>query len=138
MSERNVEVVSRGYEAFARGDIGAAMEMFHADVEWHDPDRPGGGTYRGHEGVLRNLAEWLEGWEEFRLEPEEFLEAGDQVVVFVRQSGRGKGSGVEIEGRLAQVFRLREGKVVWVGTYTSREEALKVAGIDKRGGTSPV
>jgi ketosteroid isomerase-like protein len=138
MRERNVEVVRRGYEAFGRGDLGAAMELFHPDVEWHDPERPGGGTYRGHEGVLRNLAEWLEGWEEFRLEPEEFLEAGDQVVVLVRQSGRGKGSGVEIEGRLAQVFGLREGKVVWARTYTSREEALKAAGLGEQGRTSPV
>jgi hypothetical protein len=111
MRERNVEVVRRGYEAFGRGDLGAAMELFHPDVEWHDPERPGGGTYRGHGGVLRNLAEWLEGWEEFRLEPEEFL---------------------------AQVFRLREGKVVWARTYTSREEALKAAGLGEQGRTSPV
>jgi ketosteroid isomerase-like protein len=138
MSERNVEAVRRGYEAFARGDIAAAMDLFHPDVEWHDPDRPGGGTYRGHEGVLRNMAEWLEGWEEFRLEPEEFLAAGDQVVVLVRQSGRGKGSGVEIEGPLAQVFRLREGKVVWARIYASREEALKSVGLQSEGRTSPV
>jgi ketosteroid isomerase-like protein len=132
MSQENVEIVRRGYEAFARGDLKTAMEMFHSDVEWHDPDRPGGGTYRGHEGVLRNLEEWLEGWEEFRLEPEEFLEAGDQVVVLVRQSGRGKGSGVEIEAPLAQAFRLRKGKVVWARTYSSRDEALKVAGLSEQ------
>jgi uncharacterized protein len=129
MSQENVELVRRGYEAFARGDLETAMELFHPDIEWHDPDRPGGGTYRGREGVLRNLEEWLEGWEEFRLEPEEFLEAGDQVVVLVRQSGRGKGSGVEIEAPLAQAFRVREGKVVWARIYASREEALEAAGL---------
>ena len=129
MSEPNVEIVRRGYEAFGRGDIGAAMELFHPDVEWHDPDRPGGGTYRGHEGVLRNLEEWLEGWEEFRLEPEEFLEAGDRVVVLVRQSGRGKGSGVEVDTRLHFHFGLRDGKVVHIYEHLNRAEALEAAGI---------
>jgi ketosteroid isomerase-like protein len=132
MSQENVEVVRSAYEAFARGDFETALELFHPDIEWHDPDRPGGGTYHGHEGLIRNLEEWLEGWEEFRLEPEEFLEAGDQVVVLVRQSGRGKGSGVEIEAPLAQTYRVHEGKVVWARTYASREEALKAAGMSEQ------
>jgi hypothetical protein len=69
MSQENVEVVRSAYEAFARGDFETALELFHPDIEWHDPDRPGGGTYHGHEGLIRNLEEWLEGWEEFRLVP---------------------------------------------------------------------
>ena len=71
----------------------------------------------------------LEAIDEPRIEAQEFIDAGDQTVVAVRMSGRGKASGVEVDGRLFQVVTEDHDKLVRVEWYTSRAEALKAVGM---------
>jgi ketosteroid isomerase-like protein len=131
MSQQNVEVVRGALEAFNRGDMAAALAPVDPAVEIYPPveDPDMDDVYRGHDGALRNLEQWLEPWAEFRFEAEEFIDAGDRVVVTYSQRGRGKGSGVEIENRLTAVVSLRSGKIVRGQVYLDQAEALKAAGL---------
>jgi uncharacterized protein len=131
MSEQNVEIVRRMYEQTARGHPEVLYECFDPDVEWDTSatDLPEAGVYRGHEGVKEYRRRFWGAWETPRNEPEEFIDAGDSVVVIARMGGRGKGSGIDVEQRFAMVWTLSEGKVTRVAVYQDRSEALAAAGL---------
>jgi len=86
-------------------------------------------VYEGHDGVGRLGRDVADVWEEFRLEPERFVDAGDKVVVIEKRYGRGKGSGVRVEQRSAVIWTLRDGKVLALETEFAPEEALRAAGV---------
>jgi ketosteroid isomerase-like protein len=70
------------------------------------------------------LHAWLSGWDDWRIVAEDYLEFGDSVVVLTRYEGRGKGSGLEIRQEGAHVFRLRDGKVIRLEIFASRDNAI--------------
>ena len=131
MSQTNVEIVRRSFEAFIGGDFEGAMREFHSDIAY-DLTRisPDGQLYEGHEGVRTGMRRWLGAWAEYTMEVDEYVDAGDSVVVFFRESGRGKGSGVRIEQSVAGVWTLRDGMVVRVTPFPDRSEALRAAGLE--------
>jgi ketosteroid isomerase-like protein len=88
-----------------------------------------GGTYRGRAALLDWMKEWAAEWEEIDYRPNEFIEAGDTVVVDVLYDGRGKGSGVRVEGRFWYVFKLRDGKLLRWELYPEKTQALEAAGL---------
>jgi ketosteroid isomerase-like protein len=95
MSQENVEVVRRGYDAFNRGDIEGVIETVGSEVRWDMSERVlNPAVYEGHDGIRRFVEETDEVWEDFRLEPLEFIDAGDKVVVsqLIRGSGKGRAS----------------------------------------------
>jgi ketosteroid isomerase-like protein len=129
MSTENVETVRRGLEQYlATGE--PPWELFDEEVVVNDYDTPDQGQYEGHAGVRRWLADWAEAWAEWSLEPEELVDAGDSVVVFIRMKTKGLGSGVEVERADAQVFKLSNGKFVRVDYYNDRAQALRAVGLD--------
>src|SRR6516162_3821283 len=72
------------YDAFNRGDIDAAVESLAPDIEWSEPaEFPGGGTYHGREGAKSYLSQSRAAWAEVTSEPEQFIAAGNRIVVFV-------------------------------------------------------
>ena len=83
----------------------------------------------GRDAVLAYIQRFEEPWDDYELEAEEFIDAGDRVVVTVHIKGRGKGSGVEIDARSHQVHTLRDGKLVRMDEYLDRDEALEAAGL---------
>jgi uncharacterized protein len=85
----------------------------------------GGSTYRGHAGLKRWYEEATEEWEELRIEPYEFREAGDLLAVFLRAIGRGRGSHVEVEAEIVHVAEFRDGKFTRLEGFGDREQALK-------------
>jgi ketosteroid isomerase-like protein len=107
----------------------SALSYYDAEVEFDASVRPGGQVYRGHEGVAEAMRVWAGAWEDWSLEFEQMIDAGDKVLVIARESGRGKGSGVEVEQRAFAVFTLREGRIVhWKG-FVNRRQALEAAGL---------
>ena len=86
-------------------------------------------TYDGHAGLERLAEEIRDVWTQFESRPEEFLDAGDKVVVIQVRRGRAKGSGIEVEDRSGSIWTLREGKVVGLVTDLDPVEALKMAGL---------
>ena len=114
---------------FATGE--PPWELFDKEVEVHDHDTPDQGEYRGHEGVRRWLAEWGDAWAEWNIEPEEFIDGGVSVVVFIRMKTTGRGSGIEVEREDAQVYKFREDKIVRLDYYNDRTQALEAVGLAK-------
>jgi ketosteroid isomerase-like protein len=131
MSRENVEIVRASYDALNRRDYDAWLSNMHPDIELHElASSPDTAIYRGHSGArkwVENTAN--EAWEEFRIDPEHFTEAGDFVVVSVRLSMRGRGSSMPVEGRLFHVIEMSEGKGRRVWGYATEAEALQAVGL---------
>jgi ketosteroid isomerase-like protein len=131
MSQKNVEIVREIYSETAAGRLTTCLHLFHPDVEF---SRLGGsvgleGTWRGVEAMARAISEWALTFDQLRVQAERFIEAGDAVVVFTRQTGKAKASGVSIDGEFADVMTLREGRVVRLDSYRDRAEALDAVGL---------
>jgi ketosteroid isomerase-like protein len=126
MSDENVFLARRGYEAFIRGDLSTALEDVDPNVEWQIYLVPGSGgnRYRGHEGVRQARQDAVAIFEGPRLEIEQFVGHGERVVAFLRLAERGECGRREVCARLAQLFVLREGKVVRLETYAEREALM--------------
>ena len=131
MSAENVEIVRRGYEEFlATGELVERimapefvwdMSTFHG---W--PERQ---TYEGVEGTREFLADWVGAWEDWRLEVRDLVDAGDDVVAIVHQSGRSKATGLEVDMDFAMVWTMEDGKQTRMRMYADPEEALRAVGL---------
>jgi hypothetical protein len=122
MSRENVEIVRRGYDAYDEGDIDAVLDTFHPEIEWKQVEQPN--AVHGHEGVLRAWEEWSEPFEEdLRAEVQELIDVGDHVVAVVSHRGSGRESGIEVDMHTYLVYTLRDGKVVRMVEYLTKEEA---------------
>jgi ketosteroid isomerase-like protein len=130
MSEENLEIVRRIFTAFSDGDAAALLQDMDPDVVLH-VEQAGQGVYRGHEGVIKSLVDWTEDIDDFKVVPEEFLDNGDYVVVRTLQTGRGKSSGVPMEGVFWFVCQMREGKAVRIHVLPTEQEALEAAGLSE-------
>jgi ketosteroid isomerase-like protein len=131
VSKQNVDIVRAILDAFNRGDTRSFLDMCDPEIEWDvsrrlvDP-----ATYHGHIGVEKFFEQQLEAWEEApAMEAEDLVDAGDQVVAFVRVHGRGKGSGAAVEARIAQVWTICGGKATRLEYFGDRSEALKAVGL---------
>jgi ketosteroid isomerase-like protein len=132
MSEENVEIVREAMEAFNRGELNAALERMHPDIEWHTPDSfPDAATYRGREEVLEFWQTWRATFRGFRLLLEECMPVGEHYVLATfRVSGEGTGSGVGVESpAVFQIGEVRDAQVLWVGMFLSEGDALEAAGL---------
>ncbi len=129
MSEENVGIVRACLEAFQRGDYETAMEAFDPEIEYDLRVFPDGKVYRGHDGVREAFRIWLGTWEDYRQELEEIIDTpGDEVIVLVREFGRGKGSGIEVERPTAGMWTIRDRKAVRIRFYPDRDAALEALG----------
>jgi len=130
MSQQNVEVVKRAYEAWNRRDMAAVLGACGPDIEWWErEDVPDPTVHRGLNAVGARFAELDDMWTGLGLKPREFIDAGDFVVVPFRLTGRGRASGAAFEEDEAQVFRLRNGKIIELREYSEKAEALKAVGL---------
>src|SRR5437588_12850277 len=127
MTQENVELLEAVYVAF-NASKQIDLELLTPDVEFMQPEI-GQSTYFGREGVARGVQELFDVFEEVEAVPEKFFDAGAQVVVFVRLTGRARGSGVPVEFPLAHVFRFRGELVDQWHAYPDRQEALKAVGL---------
>ena len=128
----NAAVVRRAWEAWMARDNETALSLYDPDVEL---DFTAGsqamgiyGTYRGLNGIRDFFRDWLATWEDYDSEIEGLVDAGDHVVAFMHEWGRGRQSGVPLEFRQAHVWTVRDGKLLRLRVYTSREEALRAVG----------
>jgi ketosteroid isomerase-like protein len=134
MSQENVAIVRDAFESALGGDQERMAQLVDPEVEFH-------GTVGGlQEGQIAHgqseidqtfESEDLEAWEERRLEAEEFIDAGDNVVVLLHEYRRGKGSGVELETDTAVVVAVSGGRVVRIQGYMDRAAALEAVGLSE-------
>jgi ketosteroid isomerase-like protein len=128
-AERNVATAREGMAAFRRGDIEAFLALLDPEVEvFSPPEFPNSGRFSGREGYLRWTSQWLDAWETFDVEAQDFEPVGDHhVLIPVVQRGKGKGSGVEVEMRACYMLEYRDGLVRRMHLYPDRETAVQAA-----------
>jgi ketosteroid isomerase-like protein len=130
MSEANVEIVRRIHDQWGDDGTVASPDLFHPDIEWVNPDdavEPG--TRRGLEAFTAAAASVGDSFEGLTMSLEQFIDAGDDVVVLVTLSGRGRGSGVEVRRRQGYIWTLEGGKAIRFRWFNTPEEALEAAGL---------
>jgi uncharacterized protein len=125
-----VDTVRRMYELFAAGNDDAAVGLVDPDISWDTTAAPAGVRVTGAEAAMRDYRAMREAWEEYELVTEDFVEAGDHVVVVVLNRGRGIAGGVPIEARRAHVWRLRDEVPVSFRLYLDPEDAFEAVGLD--------
>lgn len=111
----------------------ALYELLDPEIVWDASplEMPDHGVYRGYEGVREFWRRWLAAWEDWEFSPEEFVDAGDIVVVAMRQCGSGKGSGMQVEARHGQVWAFRAGKVIRHELHPNVDCALQAVGLSR-------
>ena len=130
MSRDRVEVMRRVFDDWGRGDFRAAVALYDPHVLLVlRTEFPDAGTYLGREAIAGYHRELMTGWSDFTISGEEFLDAGDSVVVGVRQWGVGVSSGAVTELRYFQVFTFRGDAIIRVESIKERGDALEAVGL---------
>jgi len=122
----NVDTARSAYEAFSRGDLASLQEDFAEDGVWYTSDElPLGGETRGREAILGNFAQIPNYWSSFSVEPEEFIDAGEYVVVRgTQRAGNDKGS---FESPFVHVMKFdSDGKVIRGEFHADSAKAAKL------------
>jgi ketosteroid isomerase-like protein len=134
MSQEGVERVREGYAAFNRGDLDAAIEGLHPNIEWIAWDiLPDGSTAQGREAVRSFFKTWREAFDDITVEAEEVIDAGDQVVVVTRVRGRGRYSAADVVApTVPWVWTIRDGQAVRMEMFANKEEALEAVGLREK------
>ena len=133
MSQENVDLLRRGYEAFSRGDFKGWLAVLDPEVELDERYvAPDAAVYRGHDGVRRWLQRGSEAVEATSFEVLRWFARGDALVTEVIVRARGVGSGAETQARLAHALRVRDQKVTYVASFPTIEQALQAMGLSEQ------
>jgi ketosteroid isomerase-like protein len=130
--ERNIQLVERPFEAFARRDLAGWLDCFDPSVEFFLPRNViEGGSYRGLDGVRRAWADLLEAWDDYRYEQFDIRALDDRVVTLGTATNVSKGGGPSVAYEAAYVVRVRAGKITQWRPFLSHAEALKAVGLEE-------
>jgi uncharacterized protein len=121
----NVDTARSAYDAFGSGDLAALKEMLAEDGTWLTSDElPLGGETRGRDAILRNFAQIPDYWTSFSVEPEEFIDAGEWVVV--RGTQRAGNDGGDFEAPFAHLIKFdADGRIARGEFYADSAKAAK-------------
>ena len=137
MSQENVERAREAYDALGmairKGDLdGYFREYVHPGIEWVPLEGAlDAAVTHGQGPVKARLMEMLEAIEEARIEAVEFIDAGERTVIAVRISGRGRGSGIDVQANWFHVVTAQDDKAVRIEWYAERAKALEAAGLSE-------
>lgn len=135
MSQDNVEIVRQVCKAFAGGDLDTVFALVAPKVEWdfsHADTWLEEQVYRGYDAITEFFGKWAGEWDDYRFELEEVIDAGDKAVAIIRDEGRGKSSGIKLERRHAEVWTVREGKVVRIDPLRRQGRGARSRGTARR------
>jgi ketosteroid isomerase-like protein len=136
MSQENVEIMREMFALVNERGVRAATDAFgdllDPDFELEEAsDLPDRESHSGRDAFIANIAKLEESFEELRIEPVEFVDLGDKLVVVVAIAGRGRAGGAPVETTIAQLWTLRDGKAVSLRDYATKVEALEAAGLSE-------
>jgi ketosteroid isomerase-like protein len=129
MSEENVELAYRAFDAINRRDLGALLALMDDDVEVVSRIVFMGSGFHGHDGIRRWWENWFNVFTDCNIEVVDVGALGDRIVAALRALGNGAGSDVPFEDTIWLATRWRRGKCVWWRTFYTRDEALEAAGL---------
>ena len=134
MSQEDVRIVRGIYDAFASGDVAGVLGAMNDDMVWNEAENfplADGNPYRGPQAVASGVfARLAADWDGFAVEPEEFLDAGDTIVVLGRYRGTHKATGRTMNPQLAHVWRIADGKVTGFQQYVDTLAVARATGAD--------
>lgn len=117
------------YDALNSSDLDAVMSLCDPQVEvYTSPDQLSAVAPRGQKKVADYLQSWLQSWDEYSAELEDFRQEGERVIALVRSRARGIGSRFDTESETADIFGVENGRIKQLRLYVDRKEALKEAG----------
>jgi ketosteroid isomerase-like protein len=128
MSQENVELVRRSFEAWLRGDLEEALAGVAPDIVYKPAQEE---AVQGLDAARASWDRWQASWQEDQVTLEETIDAGVHVIQVILFRGRGRGSGIEVEGRFFQVLTIKDGKAVRWEEFSNRAEALKAVGLSE-------
>jgi ketosteroid isomerase-like protein len=132
VASANVELVKSIYADWERGDFSSA-EWAHPEIEYEHADGMAEGSWKGIAGMAEGFREYVDAWEEYRVEVDEFRELDDErVLVTFLRSGRGRTSGLELDQMRSEgtsIFHVRDGKVTRLIFYLDRDRAFADLGL---------
>ena len=126
MSQQYVELAREAWDALSREGVGGLLPFLDPEIEWVSVPGflPDAEDRRGHEGVVAWFEQIGELFEDTSWEEQELVEVGDRLMIASRATGRGRVSGAVVETALFHAVRVRDGKMVRLESFLSREEAL--------------
>jgi ketosteroid isomerase-like protein len=138
MSQENVEFAKRGYVALNQMLASREVDLSLIERLW-TPDcvlRPSGilpesAEMHGHDGIARFTENQMEAFDELQVEPLEYLDAGDRVVVPIRFGGKARYTGMDVRFEVVHVVTVRDGKVARTDMFRNKREALEAAGLSE-------
>jgi ketosteroid isomerase-like protein len=130
VSQENVEIVRRANEALNRGGVEAALEYLDPNIEYIPSAQwPEARVYKGYDGMREFQALWTEQFDQFRLDLERLIDAGDHVIALIYLRGHIKGTADQIEQLIGYDCEIRDGRLACMCVYSSWAEALKAVGL---------
>jgi ketosteroid isomerase-like protein len=132
MSEENVKIVRRSFEAWNRRDLRTWLAFFHSDaeVDWSRSRSPFKGVYRGHQEIETFWDVFWSTFEDVQLETHDFIQAGSEVVAPNTAHMRGR-EGIEVIARTALVFTVENGQIARLRLFDEHDEALEAVGLSE-------
>ena len=130
MPQQNVELMRGLYAAFAKGDVPGVMGAMAPDIEWREAEGSifaGGNPYIGANAILNGvLIKLATEWEKYAVTPAHFHDAGDNVIVTGRYTGKYHATGKSLDAQFAHFWNLKDGKIASFQQYTDTLQAAKV------------
>jgi len=129
VSQGNVTIVRRMWEAFLSGDISTALSFYSPEVEWDGSNLPDGPVGTGHDVIIEHVARWSESWRSWTVELERIVEAGaDRGILVVREKGE-SANGLTMDEVHAELYTLQDSMIVGRQGFSDPAEAFAAAGV---------
>jgi ketosteroid isomerase-like protein len=130
MSQENVAIVKRLYEAWQEHGFGVVPALMDPEIEWvNPPDAVEPGTRHGHAGFAEAAGSFSSVYSESRVTDATFYDAGERIAVTASMASRGAGSEFPIDSQRGYVFDVRDGRVTRFAWFTDPAEALEAVGL---------
>ena len=133
MSQENVEIVRRGFDAFNRGDLEGVLDDLAPEYEFHPSGRfmDTQRVYRGRDGFVEFWGRFQGAWQDITISIERIEDLDNRVLTLGSFHGRGGGSGVEVQGESAWLHTIKDGLIVHLRSFATWKEALEAVGLSE-------
>jgi ketosteroid isomerase-like protein len=132
MSQENVEIARRWMELNNLRDVAGVLRLMAPDIECYPAeDQPDSSSFVGREAFAEYVQQWLDVFDEYEIEPSEFIDAGEYVVVVGRIRGRAQGRRIEVSDDETWLLRFRDGKAIEYRECRTKQKALEAAGLSE-------